>query len=214
MNNTYDWLFKLVMIGSSGVGKSSLLTRFSDDTFAEGFIATIGVDFKIKEVEVKNGKIVKLQIWDTAGQERFRSITKSYYAHASAVMICYDCTAPETFKDVSTWIDDVERYCKPDTVKVLVATKIDRIAYCNAHGLPTVSSQEAKDLVAARGIDLFLESSAKECTNVTQLFELISNTLVEKKANDIEFAQNNKKINKLPLDGSTINPTNAGTCMC
>ena len=95
----YDYLFKLLLIGDSGVGKSSLLLRFSDDTYETNFNSTIGVDFKIKTVDLDD-KVVKLQIWDTAGQERFRTITSSYYRGAHGIIVVYDVTELDTFNAV------------------------------------------------------------------------------------------------------------------
>ena len=95
----YDHLFKLVIIGDSGVGKSSLLVRFADDTFSENCISTIGVDFKIKTIDI-NGERVKLQLWDTAGQERFRTITATYYRGTHGVIVVYDVTSGESFANV------------------------------------------------------------------------------------------------------------------
>lgn len=98
MIREYDYLFKVVIIGNSSVGKSSLLRRFADDSFQESYLATIGVDFRFKYLVflgrsiTVNGDIVKLQIWDTAGQERFRTITGAYYKGAHAIMIVYDIT--------------------------------------------------------------------------------------------------------------------------
>jgi len=95
----YDYVFKLVLIGDSGVGKSCLLLRFADDTYTESHISTIGVDFKIRTIQLE-GKTIKLQIWDTAGQERFRTITSSYYRGAHGIIVVYDTTDSETFEHV------------------------------------------------------------------------------------------------------------------
>ncbi|KAK1071653.1 ras GTPase, partial [Friedmanniomyces endolithicus] len=94
----YDYLFKLLLIGDSGVGKSCLLLRFADDTYTESYISTIGVDFKIRTIEL-DGKTVKLQIWDTAGQERFRTITSSYYRGAHCICVVYDVTDMDSFNN-------------------------------------------------------------------------------------------------------------------
>ena len=96
----YDHLFKLLLIGDSGVGKTCILFRFSDDQFNTSFISTIGIDFKIKTVDI-DGKRVKLQIWDTAGQERFHTITTSYYRGANGIMMVYDITNPKSFDNIT-----------------------------------------------------------------------------------------------------------------
>lgn len=102
----YDYVFKILLIGDSAVGKSSLLLRFAEDIFSDSFLPTIGVDFKIRTIEAAGSK-VKLQMWDTAGQERFKSILTSYYKGTHGVLLVYDITDRKSFIDVQNWINDV-----------------------------------------------------------------------------------------------------------
>lgn len=121
----YDYLFKFLLIGNSGVGKSCILMRYADNSFTENFFNTIGVDFKIRNVE-HEGKIIKLQIWDTAGQERFRTITCSYYRGAHGIIIVYDVTDRESFESVKYWMEEIDRYANESVISLLVGNKTDR----------------------------------------------------------------------------------------
>ncbi|KAJ2056902.1 ras GTPase, partial [Coemansia sp. S2] len=157
-----DYLFKLLLIGDSGVGKSCLLLRFADDTYTESYISTIGVDFKIRTIELE-GKTVKLQIWDTAGQERFRTITSSYYRGAHGIIVVYDITDNTTFGDVKQWLQEIDRYASEGVNKLLVGNKRD------LEDARQVDYTAAKEFADALSIS-FLETSAKESTNVEQAF--------------------------------------------
>ncbi|KAJ8640998.1 hypothetical protein MRB53_017692 [Persea americana] len=146
MNPEYDYLFKLLLIGDSGVGKSCLLLRFADDSYLESYISTIGVDF-----------------WDTAGQERFRTITSSYYRGAHGIIIVYDVTDQESFNNVKQWLNEIDRYASENVNKLLVGNKCDMTAN------KVVSYETAKAFADEIGIP-FLETSAKNSTNVEQAF--------------------------------------------
>ena len=102
----YDYIFKILLIGNSAVGKSSLLMRFADDIFTDNFLPTIGVDFKIRTIE-SSGSIVKLQMWDTAGQEKFKTITSAYYKGAHGIILTYDITDKKSFYDLQNWLSEV-----------------------------------------------------------------------------------------------------------
>mmetsp|Transcript_27371 Transcript_27371/g.68668 ORF Transcript_27371/g.68668 Transcript_27371/m.68668 type:complete len:203 (+) Transcript_27371:172-780(+) len=162
MNPEYDYLFKLLLIGDSGVGKSCLLLRFADDTYTESHISTIGVDFKIRTIELEE-KTIKLQIWDTAGQERFRTITSSYYRGAHGIIIVYDVTDQETFDNVKTWLQEIERFGSDSVTKLLVGNKNDM------EKEKVVSTEVAKEFADSLGIK-FLETSAKTSQNVEAAF--------------------------------------------
>lgn len=113
MVSAYDYLFKVFLIGDSGVGKSCLLLRFADNTYSDTYICTIGIDFKIRTMQV-DGKVCKLQIWDTAGQERFRTMTCSFYRGAMGIVIVFDVTDKESFNNVRHWAQEVEKHAVED----------------------------------------------------------------------------------------------------
>ena len=121
-----DELFKIVLIGDSGVGKSCILLRFADDTFTENFYTTIGVDFRFKCLIYK-GKKIKLQIWDTAGQERFKTVTSAYYRGADGIIIVYDQSEKTTFEHINNWIEDISKYTNEEPIKIVLGNKNDLI---------------------------------------------------------------------------------------
>ncbi|XP_068642558.1 ras-related protein RABC2a-like isoform X1 [Aristolochia californica] len=163
-SNTYDYSFKILLIGDSGVGKSSLLVSFISNAL-EDLAPTIGVDFKIKLLTV-GGKKLKLTIWDTAGQERFRTLTSSYYRGAQGIILVYDVTRRETFTNLSdVWVKEVELYStNSNCIKMLVGNKVDK------ENERAVTREEGKAFAQEYGC-LFLECSAKTRENVEHCFE-------------------------------------------
>ncbi|PHJ20716.1 rab1 protein [Cystoisospora suis] len=169
----YDHLFKLVLIGDSGVGKSCLLLRFSDDAFTESYITTIGVDFRFRTINVDND-VVKLQIWDTAGQERFRTITSAYYRGADGIVLVYDVTDRESFSHVDEWLAEVNRYANESTCKILVGNK------CEKNDDRQVATEEGQRKAEELGIS-FIETSAKNAINVEEAFTVVAKELIKMK---------------------------------
>ncbi|TGZ70639.1 hypothetical protein CRM22_003093 [Opisthorchis felineus] len=154
----YDALFKLLLIGDSGVGKTCLLFRYVEDTFSSSFISTIGIDFKIKTIELE-GKKIKLQvelrfisypcqIWDTAGQERFQTITASYYRGAMGIMLVYDITSRRTFDNISRWMGNIQSLASHDVEKLVVANK------CDMDDRRVVSMDEASRMCNEYGVSV------------------------------------------------------------
>jgi len=177
MNPEYDYLFKLLLIGDSGVGKSCLLLRFADDTYTESYISTIGVDFKIRTIQLE-GKVIKLQIWDTAGQERFRTITSSYYRGAHGIIVVYDVTDQVSFNNVKQWMQEIQRYACDSVCRLLVGNKSDLIEK------KMVDTNTAKDYAESMGVP-FLETSAKNATNVEQAFMTMASEIKKQQGGGI-----------------------------
>jgi len=179
-NASYDFLIKLLLIGDSGVGKSCLLLRFSDDSFTTSFITTIGIDFKIKTIEL-DGKRIKLQIWDTAGQERFRTITTAYYRGAMGILLVYDVTDEQSFQNIRNWIRNIEQHAADNVDKVLVGNK------CDMEAEKVVETARGLSLADEYGIKFF-ETSAKANINVVECFTSIA-TDIKKRLMDNPAAQ-------------------------
>jgi len=173
----YDVCVKSIIIGDSGVGKSSLLYRYSDQDWNPHYIATIGVDFKVLTFERSN-KVVKLQLWDTAGQERFRTITHSYYRGAHGIMLVFDVTNPESFDNVATWMKDVRKFGVEGAPMVLVGNKTDCV------GKRLVSTEQGEALAAEIGCK-YVETSAKENSKVEEAFAYLVDECIERRSNII-----------------------------
>merc|ERR1712137_309336 len=158
----YDYLIKLLLIGDSGVGKSCLLLRFSDDSFTPSFITTIGIDFKIRTIEL-DGRRIKLQIWDTAGQERFRTITTAYYRGAMGILLVYDVTDDKSFGNIRNWIRNIEQHATESVNKMLIGNKCDMV---DKKVIETERGQQLADEYSIK----FMETSAKNSINVDLAF--------------------------------------------
>eukprot|EP01089_Gocevia_fonbrunei_P011696 TRINITY_DN2545_c0_g1_i1.p1 TRINITY_DN2545_c0_g1~~TRINITY_DN2545_c0_g1_i1.p1 ORF type:complete len:198 (+),score=21.42 TRINITY_DN2545_c0_g1_i1:124-717(+) len=166
----YDFLCKVILVGESGVGKSSLLLRFTDDQFAEEYISTVGVDFKSKTITLADGKVSKMQIWDTAGQERFKTITVPYYRNADGVIAAYDITNKKSFDCVSKWLTDVDKHATKKTAKMIIGTKAD------LESQRQVSESEGQNLANQMGIP-FSETSSKTSKGVDNAFTILATAI-------------------------------------
>jgi len=172
MSPEYDYLFKLLLIGDSGVGKSCLLLRFADDTYTQSYISTIGVDFKIRTIELE-GKTVKLQIWDTAGQERYRSVTRSYYRGAAGALIVYDITNRDSYNHLINWLADARTLARADISIITVGNKVDQ------KDKRAVTFLEASRCAQENDI-LFLETSALTGEGVEEVFIKVARMILNK----------------------------------
>ncbi|XP_034446155.1 ras-related protein ORAB-1 isoform X1 [Hippoglossus hippoglossus] len=233
MNPEYDYLFKLLLIGDSGVGKSCLLLRFADDTYTESYISTIGVDFKIRTIEL-DGKTIKLQIvrdagspgrelissatwwlclcmtssalfyqWDTAGQERFRTITSSYYRGAHGIIVVYDVTDQESFNNVKQWLQEIDRYASENVNKLLVGNK------CDLTTKKVVDYTTAKEFADNLGIP-FLETSAKSATNVEQAFMTMAAEIKKRMGPGATTGASEKS--NVKIQSKPVNTSSGGCC--
>eukprot|EP00274_Cyanoptyche_gloeocystis_P007811 CAMPEP_0196653952 /NCGR_PEP_ID=MMETSP1086-20130531/3626_1 /TAXON_ID=77921 /ORGANISM="Cyanoptyche gloeocystis , Strain SAG4.97" /LENGTH=215 /DNA_ID=CAMNT_0041985419 /DNA_START=92 /DNA_END=739 /DNA_ORIENTATION=- len=169
MNPDYDYLFIVVTLGDSNVGKTSLLLRFADDSFVDNYVSTIGVDFKNRTIEL-DGKTVKLQIWDTAGQERFRIISNTYYRLAQGIVVSYDTTNKESFDNVKTWLKRIDKHSRGDVNKILVGTK------CDLTNARQVDYNVAKEFADSLKIP-FIETSAKTAYHVDETFVTLAQAI-------------------------------------
>ncbi|XP_024122724.1 ras-related protein Rab-42b [Oryzias melastigma] len=166
----WQYQFRIIMLGDSTVGKSSLLKRYTEDLFLESINQTVGVDFYVSFLEVEPGVRVKLQFWDTAGQERFRSVTRSYYRNSVGGLLVFDMTNRDSFDHIKEWHDEVCERVQPHKVLfVLVGQKSDR----DADGERAVSRVEAEKLAGQLGLP-YVEASAKTGHNVRECFELLT----------------------------------------
>ncbi|XP_047321499.1 ras-related protein Rab2BV-like [Impatiens glandulifera] len=196
VDHQYDYLFKIVLIGDSGVGKSNILSRFTRNEFCLESKSTIGVEFATRTLQVE-GKTVKAQIWDTAGQERYRAITSAYYRGAVGALLVYDITKRQTFENVERWLRELRDHSDSNIVIMLAGNKAD------LNHLRSVSEHDGQGLAEREGLS-FLETSAMEAINVESAFQTIMldiYQIISRKA----LAAQEAIVGGLPGQGISIN---------
>ena len=187
----YDDLFKIVIIGDSGVGKSCLLLRFADDTFTDNFYTTIGVDFRFKCVQI-NEKKIKLQIWDTAGQERFKTVTSAYYRGADGILIVYDQTDKNSFDHLNDWLDDILKYTTDEPLKLIIGNKDD------LNEQKVISDDDIRNFVNKTNIEI-VKTSAKSAFQVNYAFEKLTQKLINSREG--KKVKSGYNLEQTPLEG-------------
>jgi small GTP-binding protein len=187
MNNStsyYDYIYKVLLLGDSSVGKTCFLLRFADDSFNENHISTIGLDYRLKMITLDNDKIIKMQVWDTAGQDRFRAITKNYYKGAHGIILMYDVSSEQTFINIKTWLATIKENATEKIKIVLVGNKIDD------EQTRKVSTEQAKKLSEEYDLTLF-ETSAKQNIRVIETFNYLTKEIYN--SNYVSGETNKKK---------------------
>ncbi|PKA54575.1 Ras-related protein RABA2a [Apostasia shenzhenica] len=209
----YDYLFKVVLIGDSGVGKSNLLSRFTRNEFCLESKSTIGVEFATRTLQVE-GRIIKAQIWDTAGQERYRAITSAYYRGALGALLVYDVTKPTTFENISRWLKELRDHADSNIVIMLIGNKTD------LKHLRAVASEDAQSFAEKEGLS-FIETSALEAVNVEKAFQIIlaeiyriisKKTISSSEENGAGFAGGIKEGKTIVVSGSEANTSQKQCC--
>jgi len=178
MSSEYDFLFKFLLIGDSGVGKSSIMLRFADNAYDTSFISTIGVDFEIKTIGV-DGKKIKLQLWDTAGQERFRTVTRAYYRDAHGVIVVFDVTDQESFKNVREWLHEIDEFAADEVNVLLIGNKVDMADHRE------VTFDAAQSFADEMGIG-YVETSAKSAFGVDEAFLGMAKTTMSRQTQMVQ----------------------------
>lgn len=202
---------KILIVGDSGCGKTSLLLRYVDDIFTDSYITTIGVDYKTKMVQA-NGLATRVHLWDTAGQERFQSITSSYYRAAHGVILVFDATSALSFEHLQNWKQQIDKYAKPGISVMLLGNKYDHTA-CSVNGVnfadayqfasdEVVNADTAKQWASNHSIHSFYKTSAKQNIGVQEAFD--------------SFIQHicSKNITKTPTPSTTLQPEKPKTRKC
>jgi small GTP-binding protein len=196
----YNYIFKIILIGNSNVGKSSILKRYIQKVFDDNYSCTIGVDFFMKSITIGE-KTIKLQLWDTAGTEKFRSITTGYYRGANAALVVFDLTSKKSFTALNEWIQNYYKYSNPDSVKnvVIIGNK------CDLTESREVTEEEINDFIKDNNITYF-ETSAKDGKNIDECFNHMAQKLIEQyENNDNELVKRKDLISNESLKDNAVN---------
>ncbi|MFW9831231.1 MAG: Rab family GTPase [Candidatus Thorarchaeota archaeon] len=169
-HDTFDYLFKIVLVGDAEVGKTSLTTRFAYGTFTDGYISTLGVDFIVKSLPINN-YIVKLQAWDTAGQERYAGVRPIYYRGAKGALLVFDITTRQSFVNVEKWFNQIRKYSGADVPIVLVGNKLDLA------DTRVVSTDEVQIYTGQKNM-VYFETSAKTDYAVNDVFHKLAELIL------------------------------------
>ena len=205
LSKNYDDLFKLVIIGDSGVGKSCILLRFADDTFTDNYYSTIGVDFRFKCVDIGERKC-KLQIWDTAGQERFKTVTSAYYRGADGIIIVFDQTDQESFNNIQNWIDDISKYSTEEPAKLIIANKDDI-----PNERKIIKMEDISELEKKTGLEV-IKTSAKTGENIDYAFKKLTQKLLLERNNKI-LSRGYSLEPPVPVEGRFAPKKNCVSCI-
>ncbi|XP_023154181.1 ras-related protein Rab-15-like [Amphiprion ocellaris] len=212
MAKQYDILFRLIMLGDSGVGKTCMLRRFTESEFDPSHISTIGVDFKMKTVEI-DGVKVRVQIWDTAGQERYQTITKQYYRRAQGIIFVYDITSKASFQHIAKWASDVDENALHKVQTILVGNKSDE-----EHRRKVTKDQGSK-LAETYGMEFF-ETSASTSSNISESFLRVTELVLQAHKRDMDnlFGSLDDYLDKAAQEEENWSQDNDGntrrTCTC
>ncbi len=178
--------FKIVLLGDSGVGKSSLLSRYMDEGFSQNLPCTINADYKVKSLIIDEISSAQITIWDTCGQERYRSMTGRYFKGAHGIILIYDVADKRSFADLDIWLEEIKKNTiKEDLSIILVGNKID-LKFRN------IQTEDAKNFADKNNL-LYCETSSKEGLNVNNAFEMITKDIIEKQNNSNICEQSNIK---------------------
>uniref|UniRef100_A0A4W5N9L2 Ras-related protein Rab-15 n=1 Tax=Hucho hucho TaxID=62062 RepID=A0A4W5N9L2_9TELE len=181
MAKQYDVLLRLLVLGDSGVGKTSLLCRFTDNEFNSSHISTIGVDFKMRTLQVDGFK-VRVQIWDTAGQERYQTITKQYYRRAQGIILVYDITSSSSFQHILKWASDVDEFAPDEVQRILVGNKADE------EQMRKVPKEQGSKLAKTYGMEFFETSACTNC-NINESFIRLTQLVLQAHKKEMDAFQ-------------------------